>query len=168
MSLKKFGSRQMPQPSKNNTSATSISLPSSRSDPTTFYFLQQQHKRRDFRRLWLLTLFLLLVLMLSLCAGDRWLWPNQWWDSDARLFVWQLRLPRALAVMLVGASLAVAGVAMQSLFENPLAEPGLLGVANGAGVALVLCVVLGNGLLPVWMMSRKRRTSRYVVKSSIV
>ena len=38
---------------------------------------------------------------------------------------------------MVGASLAVSGAVMQALFENPLAEPGLLGVANGAGVALV-------------------------------
>lgn len=42
---------------------------------------------------------------------------------------------------------------MQALFENPLAEPGLLGVANGAGVALVLTVLFGNGLLPVALMS---------------
>lgn len=73
--------------------------------------------------------------------------------EPAQLFVWQLRLPRALAVMLVGASLAVAGAAMQALFENPLAEPGLLGVSNGAGVALVLTVLFGNGLLPVALMS---------------
>jgi len=153
MFLKKSGPLQTPQPAKNITSSTSTSLTSRLPTQTTFDFLQQQHKRRDFRRLWQLALFLLLVLMLSLCAGDRWLWPNQWGDSDSRLFVWQLRLPRALAVMLVGASLAVAGAVMQSLFENPLAEPGLLGVANGAGVALVLCVVLGHGLLPVWVMS---------------
>ncbi|MFZ4832923.1 vitamin B12 ABC transporter permease BtuC [Rouxiella sp. Mn2063] len=120
---------------------------------TTFDLLQQQHKRRDFHRLWQLALLALFVLILSLCAGERWLWPNHWWDSDSRLFVWQLRLPRALAVMLVGAGLAVAGAVMQSLFENPLAEPGLLGVANGAGVALVLCVVLSNGLLPIWVLS---------------
>ena len=55
--------------------------------------------------------------------------------------------------MLVGAALAVAGAVMQALFENPLAEPGLLGVANGAGVALVLTVLLGHGLLPVALMS---------------
>ena len=48
---------------------------------------------------------------------------------------------------------AVAGAVMQALFENPLAEPGLLGVANGAGVALVLTVLLGHGLLPVALMS---------------
>lgn len=64
-----------------------------------------------------------------------------------------LRLPRALAVLMVGASLAVSGAVMQALFENPLAEPGLLGVANGAGVALVMAVLLGHGLLPIWFLS---------------
>ncbi|BFI45259.1 vitamin B12 import system permease protein BtuC [Yersinia pseudotuberculosis] len=54
---------------------------------------------------------------------------------------------------MVGASLAVSGAVMQALFENPLAEPGLLGVANGAGVALVTAVLLGHGLLPIWVLS---------------
>lgn len=105
--------------------------------PQTFSALEHQQKSRD--RLWLsgLSVLLLLIGVLSLSAGERWLWPDQWLSSEARLFVWQLRLPRAIAVILVGASLAVAGSVMQSLFENPLAEPGLLGVANGAGVALV-------------------------------
>ncbi len=101
----------------------------------------------------LLTLGVVVAFIFSLSAGDVWIWPTQWLSESARLFVWQLRLPRALAVMLVGASLAVAGAAMQALFENPLAEPGLLGVANGAGVALVLVVLFGNGLLPVALMS---------------
>lgn len=94
-----------------------------------------------------------MALLFSLCAGDQWIWPSEWFSDRAQLFVWQLRLPRALAVMLVGAATAVAGAVMQALFENPLAEPGLLGVANGAGVALVLTVLLGHGLLPVALMS---------------
>lgn len=101
----------------------------------------------------LLALGVVVAFIFSLSAGDVWIWPAQWLGEPARLFVWQLRLPRALAVMVVGASLAVAGAAMQALFENPLAEPGLLGVANGAGVALVLTVLFGNGLLPVALMS---------------
>ncbi|AHG22343.1 vtamin B12-transporter permease [Chania multitudinisentens RB-25] len=118
-----------------------------------FTLLQQNQRQRDKRYLALLALGVAVAFIFSLSAGDVWIWPNQWLSEAARLFVWQLRLPRALAVMLVGASLAVAGVAMQALFENPLAEPGLLGVANGAGVALVLMVLLGNGLLPVALMS---------------
>jgi len=119
----------------------------------TFSRLESQHKRRDSQRLWLLLALLILVLTFSLCAGERWLWPTQWLSSEARLFIWQIRLPRALGVILVGAGLAVSGAVMQSLFENPLAEPGLLGVASGGGVALVACVMLGHGLLPDWVMS---------------
>lgn len=119
----------------------------------TFSALEQRQKQRDHRGVFVLSVLLILVLTLSLSAGENWLWPNQWLSSEARLFVWQLRLPRAIAVILVGASLAVAGAVMQSLFENPLAEPGLLGVANGAGVALVFCVMFGHGMLPVWLMS---------------
>lgn len=119
----------------------------------TFTLLQQHQQRRDKRYLTWLTLGVLLAFVFSLSAGDLWIWPAQWLSEHAQLFVWQLRLPRALAVMLVGASLAVAGAAMQALFENPLAEPGLLGVSNGAGVALVLTVLFGNGLLPVALMS---------------
>ncbi|CAM3622118.1 vitamin B12 ABC transporter permease BtuC [Rahnella victoriana] len=121
--------------------------------PQTFSALEHQQKCRDRRWLYGLSLLLLLTGVLSLCAGERWLWPDHWLSSEARLFVWQLRFPRAIAVILVGASLAVAGTVMQSLFENPLAEPGLLGVANGAGVALVGCVMLGQGMLPVWVIS---------------
>ncbi|UYA60930.1 Vitamin B12 ABC transporter, permease protein BtuC [Pectobacterium sp. F1-1] len=115
--------------------------------------LKQQQYRRDRRSLVLLLAFLALTLVVSLCAGERWIWPTAWLDDAQQLFVWQLRLPRTLAVMLVGASLAMSGTVMQAVFDNPLAEPGLLGVANGAGVALVLAVLLGQGLLPVWTLS---------------
>lgn len=115
--------------------------------------LKQQQYRRDRRSLVLLLAFLSLTLVVSLCAGERWIWPTAWLDEAQQLFVWQLRLPRTLAVMLVGASLAMSGTVMQAVFDNPLAEPGLLGVANGAGVALVLTVLLGQGLLPVWTLS---------------
>ncbi|RRO20252.1 vitamin B12 ABC transporter permease BtuC [Pectobacterium aquaticum] len=122
--------------------------------PLPYYSqLKQQQCRRDRRSLALLLAFLTLTLIVSLCAGERWIWPTAWLDEAQQLFVWQLRLPRTLAVMLVGASLAMSGTVMQAVFDNPLAEPGLLGVANGAGVALVLTVLLGQGLLPVWMLS---------------
>lgn len=124
-------------------------MPTSR----TFTLLLQHQRYRDKRQLGLLALGVAVALLVSLCAGDQWIWPSAWFSDRAQLFVWQLRLPRALAVMLVGAALAVAGAVMQALFENPLAEPGLLGVANGAGVALVLTVLLGHGLLPVALMS---------------
>ncbi|RKQ38691.1 vitamin B12 ABC transporter permease BtuC [Enterobacter sp. R1(2018)] len=111
-------------------------------------------RQRRLERLWLIILLLTMIGMgvLSLCAGDRWFAPQQWLSDEARLFIWQIRLPRTLAVLLVGAALAVSGTIMQALFENPLAEPGLLGVSNGAGVALIAGVVLGQGMLPGWAL----------------
>ncbi|MDF7657919.1 vitamin B12 ABC transporter permease BtuC [Erwiniaceae bacterium L1_54_6] len=112
--------------------------------------LDQLGRRADRRsQRWLIALCALLIILVvvSLCAGDSWIAPTRWFSSDAQLFVWQLRLPRTLAVLLVGAALAVCGVVMQALFNNPLAEPGLLGVSNGAGIGLVLGVMLGNGSL---------------------
>ncbi|WP_142890559.1 iron chelate uptake ABC transporter family permease subunit, partial [Klebsiella pneumoniae] len=76
----------------------------------------------------------------------------EWFSAKGELFIWQIRLPRTLAVLLVGAALALSGAIMQALFENPLAEPGLLGVSNGAGVGLIAAVLLGKGLLPGWAL----------------
>ncbi len=73
-------------------------------------------------------------------------------QRQGQLFIWQIRLPRTLAVLLVGAALALSGAIMQALFENPLAEPGLLGVSNGAGVGLIAAVLLGKGYLPGWAL----------------
>lgn len=109
--------------------------------------LARQADQRGQKWLIVLALTLSALLCLSLCAGDSWIAPSDWFTESGRLFVWQLRLPRSLAVVLVGASLAVCGVVMQALFTNPLAEPGLLGVSNGAGIGLVLGVLLGSGSL---------------------
>lgn len=113
--------------------------------------LAHQADRRSQKWLVGLSIALLALLVVSLCAGDSWIAPSRWLSDSGRLFVWQLRLPRSLAVVLVGASLAVCGVVMQALFTNPLAEPGLLGVSNGAGIGLVLGVLLGSGSL--WSLS---------------
>ncbi len=120
------------------------------SNSVVFSALKRRQYQQDVLRIRWLVLLLSIALLLSLCAGEVWLWPTQWFNDAGRLFVWQLRLPRALAVMAVGAALALAGAAMQTVFENPLAEPGLLGVANGAGVALSLGVLFGQGLMPAW------------------
>ena len=57
--------------------------------------------------------------------------------------IWDLRLPRALLAVMVGASLSVAGALMQGVTRNPLAEPGILGLMAGASFA----VVIGIGML---------------------
>jgi iron complex transport system permease protein len=56
--------------------------------------------------------------------------------------LWQVRLPRVAAGALVGAALAVSGALLQTVVRNPLADPGLLGVNAGAGVAALLALVL--------------------------
>jgi len=109
--------------------------------------LAHHANRRSQRWILVLATLLALLLVISLCAGDSWISPTAWFSASGDLFVWQLRLPRTLAVLLVGAALALCGVVMQALFNNPLAEPGLLGVSNGAGIGLVLGVLLGNGAL---------------------
>lgn len=58
----------------------------------------------------------------------------------ASIIVWQLRVPRTVLAILVGAALAVAGVVMQALTRNPLAEPGLLGVNSGAALSVVVAI----------------------------
>jgi len=60
-----------------------------------------------------------------------------------------VRLPRVLAAILVGASLAAAGAAYQTLFRNPLASPALLGVSAGAGFGAALAMLLQAGALAV-------------------
>jgi iron complex transport system permease protein len=59
-----------------------------------------------------------------------------------------IRLPRVLLGVLVGAALATAGAALQGLFRNPLADPGLVGVTNGAALAAAAMIVVGHGGLP--------------------
>ncbi|NGO12670.1 iron ABC transporter permease [Streptomyces sp. HC44] len=61
------------------------------------------------------------------------------------LIVWQLRVPRALLAALVGAGLGVVGTAVQALVRNPLADPYLLGISNGASLGAVAAIVLGAG-----------------------
>ncbi|EMK5066284.1 vitamin B12 ABC transporter permease BtuC [Escherichia coli] len=114
--------------------------------------LARQQQRQNIRWLLCLSVLMLLALLLSLCAGEQWISPGDWFSPRGELFVWQIRLPRTLAVLLVGAALAISGAVMQALFENPLAEPGLLGVSNGAGVGLIAALLLGQGQLPNWAL----------------
>jgi len=87
-------------------------------------------------------------LLLGLCIGSA-VSPVEAIKSllggDGRLrdVVLDYRLPRTLTAMLVGASLAAAGCAMQAFFRNPLADPYVLGVSSGASVGAALAILLG-------------------------
>ena len=64
---------------------------------------------------------------------------------DQRIFL-ELRLPRAILCMLVGASLGVGGTLMQALFRNPIVEPGLVGTSSGAAFGSAIFFVIGGVL----------------------
>lgn len=68
-------------------------------------------------------------------------------DPMAASLVWQVRMPRILASLLVGGALSVAGAVFQGVFRNPLASPYTLGVSNGAGFGAALGILLGAGMV---------------------
>lgn len=68
-------------------------------------------------------------------------------DPALEQVFWQLRLPRALAAMMVGAALAVSGTCLQRAFRNPLAAPELLGVSAGAALGAALAIVVGTSVV---------------------
>ncbi len=72
--------------------------------------------------------------------------PGAGTDPGATMVVRDIRLPRLLAALAVGAALAVSGAALQALFRNPLADPGLLGISTGAALGAALWLVAGAGL----------------------
>ena len=63
--------------------------------------------------------------------------------EQADMIFWEIRLPRLLLALMVGAALGIAGAALQGLFRNPLADPGLIGVASGSALFAVASIVLG-------------------------
>lgn len=84
-------------------------------------------------------------------------WPTWWSNADARPagsahVLWQIRLPRALFAVLIGAALGASGALTQGLFRNPLADPSMVGITAGAACAAALTIVVfasANLSLPI-------------------
>ena len=96
------------------------------------------------------------ALMVALVSGSADISVQQTWQAlqgdapgNIRALVVELRLPRSLSAFAVGGLLAVAGVMMQVLLRNPLAEPYILGSSGGAAVAALLGMMLGWGAVMV-------------------
>ncbi|WP_369145733.1 FecCD family ABC transporter permease [Streptomyces sp. R44] len=90
---------------------------------------------------------LLLAVLLSLAVGARPIAPSTVLDAllhgatgDDAEVVRQLRVPRTLIGLMVGAALALAGTALQGITRNPIADPGILGISQGSSVAVVLAI----------------------------
>jgi iron complex transport system permease protein len=93
-----------------------------------------------------------------------------------KIVFWQIRLPRILAALLLGAALAGAGTTYQGMFRNPLVSPDILGVAAGAGLGACTAILFGLPILfiqlyaftgglfvvaGVWLITRRvKRTTR--------
>lgn len=111
------------------------------------------------RYLWGLTVLAALAataFCLTLLTGSAGLGPGRalgallgHGDEFSRLIVWTVRLPRATAAFAVGALLALAGVLLQALFRNPLADPLVLGVSGGAAVGALAGMLIGAGSGPL-------------------
>nr|WP_202470096.1 iron ABC transporter permease [Streptomyces sp. SID2888] len=74
-------------------------------------------------------------------------------DRVTESVLWNVRFPRIVLALLVGASLGCAGALMQGVFGNPLAEPGVIGVSSGAAVGAVAAIALGLDFLGTWTVS---------------
>ncbi|PSU77172.1 vitamin B12 ABC transporter permease BtuC [Photobacterium phosphoreum] len=88
------------------------------------------------------SLLLVAICVFAVAVGEIWILP---WAPDGALqqqLLMQLRIPRVLAALIVGAALASSGAVLQVLLGNPLAEPGVLGISGGASLAVVLLLFL--------------------------
>lgn len=82
--------------------------------------------------------------LLSLVAGKVWIPFDAWHASDPRwLIIAELRAPRTVLALAIGAGLGVSGAAMQGYLRNPLADPGLFGVSSGAALGAVVSLFFG-------------------------
>ncbi|MEA5572643.1 iron ABC transporter permease [Calothrix sp. UHCC 0171] len=106
----------------------------------------------------LLVIGLVVTLILSLSQGAVPLSFPEMWQAIARqgdplkqTIVWDLRLPRIVAALTVGAALGMSGALLQGMLRNSLADPFILGISAGAGLIVILMVVLQvfTGFIPV-------------------
>jgi len=108
---------------------------------------------RALRWLALMLIAMLAAVALAANLGAMPLSLRALWRAPLSDIVWQIwlhiRLPRVLLAVLIGMALAVSGAVMQGLFRNPLADPGLLGISSGAGLAVAIAILLPLTLPPL-------------------
>ena len=132
-------------------------------------------KGRSFGAVAALTLLLLAAVLASLALGDLNLKPMEvlralagHGDDLARTVVWDIRLPRTLVGIAVGAGLAASGVAMQAFFRNALASPGLLGVSAGGALGAVAALTLGGAAVSIWTVPGASILGAFLATGAVV
>lgn len=120
---------------------------------------QQMYRQMTDKKLWWLIIIVAVVFVLlciDVLTGPSWLTfqevvyaiftPEQV-PTNTSVIVWVMRLPIALMALLVGASLGVAGAEMQTVLNNPLAEPYTLGITSAASFGAALAIVFGKEMM---------------------
>jgi iron complex transport system permease protein len=112
-------------------------------------------------------------------------WITADWDHSAEQIIMNVRLPRVILGIFVGASLAVAGAAFQGVLRNPLAEPYTLGVASGSSVGAAVLIYFGlqyallgqwtvpvvafiTGILTLWIVLRLSQENGQIKKETLI
>lgn len=118
--------------------------------------MYKNRKNRSITALFLLGVCVFIFYILNICMGSvRIALPDMarvfgGQESNGTLarILWDIRLPRATAVLILGGALSVAGYLLQTFFHNPIAGPFVLGISSGAKmvVALVMVLLMGNGI----------------------
>lgn len=126
-----------------------------------------------------LVVALVICTLMALSIGAYGVSPSEIWQAliagvsgqqqsgVAGSVIWDIRVPRVLLAILVGASLATAGCLMQGTFANPLAEPGIVGVSSGAAVAAVLSIIAGFTAFGVWVLPAAAFVGGIVVTAGV-
>ncbi|MDX2322450.1 MAG: vitamin B12 ABC transporter permease BtuC [Moritella sp.] len=115
--------------------------------------LQRASRKKSRITLILLSIFLVTVTVISLASGNFSIGVDDIVNGLSPLqqqVLFELRFPRIVTAILVGAALAVAGCILQVLLANSLAEPGVIGISSFASLFAVLSIVLLDTLLPQW------------------
>lgn len=100
-------------------------------------------------KLFALGLLVIALFGLSLGCGKVWVPPSAWLSADPRWWIIvELRLPRAVLGLALGATLGLSGAVLQGYLRNPLADPAVVGVSSVAALAAVAAIVFGVGTGP--------------------
>lgn len=102
----------------------------------------------------LLFLLTILAFLFSLMAGKVWIAPSDWFTDSANGWIMaELRLPRAILGLSIGAVLGLSGAVLQGYLRNPLADPTVIGVSSSAALGGVTAIFLGLTAYPLGLFA---------------